>query len=86
MRSSDFGRIDKAVPVSSLATRPLDHFVDAIEAGKFLNLHWRTIQRLARENIIPAHSYGAGPRKTRRFLLSELDAWMRSQVNSACRP
>jgi hypothetical protein len=64
MRSSDFGRIDKAVPVSSLATRPLDHFVDAIEAGKFLNLHWRTIQRLARENIIPAHPYGAGPRKT----------------------
>ena len=74
-------------PSSSVALvpQPREAFVDAKEAGKFLQFHWRTVQRLARENVIPAHPFGSGPRKTWRFLLSELDGWMRSQQNEACK-
>jgi helix-turn-helix protein len=66
--------------------QPREYFVSAEEAGKFIGFHPRTVQRLAREGIIPGHPLGDGPRKIWRFLISELDAWMRSKVNSACRP
>jgi hypothetical protein len=36
--------------------------------------------------MIPAHPRGDGQRRRWLFLLSELDAWMRSRVNSACDP
>ena len=48
--------------------------------------HPRTVQRLAREGTIPAHPLGERSRKTWRFLLSELDEWMRAKVNSSRRP
>jgi hypothetical protein len=86
MRNSSLQRIENSAPAISPAPQPREYFVDAIEAGKFLSMHSRTLQHLARKNVVPAHPYGSGPRKTWRFLLSELDAWMRSQVNSACRP
>jgi excisionase family DNA binding protein len=84
MRNSSLEKIGNSVQVASLPLEVREYFVDAIEAGKFLRLHWRTVQRLARENVIPAHPFGSGPRKTWRFLLSELDVWMRSQTNGAC--
>src|SRR5580658_6932052 len=43
-------------------------------------------QRLAREGTIPAHPFGEKSRKTWRFLLSELDAWMKAKVNCPRRP
>ena len=71
--------------VTPLSVEVREAFVDAKAAGEFVQFHWRTVQRLARQNIIPAHPFGSGPRKTWRFLLSELDEWMRSQKNEACK-
>jgi excisionase family DNA binding protein len=58
-----------------------EHYVSSDEAASFLKLNLRTVQRLAREGIIPAHPFGERSRKTWRFLLSELDAWMKAKVN-----
>jgi len=63
-----------------------EHYVTSDEAANFLKLNLRTVQRLAREGMIPAHPFGESSRKTWRFLLSELDEWMRSKVNSSRRP
>lgn len=63
-----------------------EHYVSADEAALFLALHRRTLLRLARAGAIPAHPLGDGPRRVWRFLLSELDSWMRNRVNSRCRP
>lgn len=63
-----------------------EHYVTSDEAASFLKLNLRTVQRLAREGMIPAHPFGERSRKTWRFLLSELDEWMRAKVNSSRRP
>lgn len=63
-----------------------EYYVCSEEAARFLKLNLRTIQRLAREGAIPAHPFGEGSRKSWRFLLSELDAWMKAKVNSPRRP
>jgi excisionase family DNA binding protein len=61
-------------------------YVSSDEAASFLKVNPRTVQRLAREGNIPAHPFGERRRKTWRFLLSELDAWMKAKVNSSRRP
>lgn len=71
--------------LSALRIEP-EHYVDSDEAAGFLKLNPRTVQRLAREGTIPAHPFGEKNRKTWRFLLSELDEWMRAKVNSSRRP
>ena len=63
-----------------------EYFVDAAEAATFLRLNRRTVLKLARDSAIPAHPLGEGARKQWRFLLSELDEWLRKRVNSASRP
>ena|SRR5438067_1655060 len=63
-----------------------EYFVDAAEAAKFLGLNHRTLMKMAREGSVPAHPIGDGARKLWRFLLSELDDWLRGRINSACRP
>ena len=67
--------------LSPLRVEP-EHYVSSDEAASFLKLNLRTVQRLAREGTIPAHPFGERSRKTWRFLLSELDAWMKAKVNS----
>lgn len=63
-----------------------EYFVDADEAAGFLKIDRRTVLRWAREGRVPAHPLDPNSeRKEWRFLLSELDAWLRAQVNSACR-
>jgi len=59
-----------------------EYFVDATEASRFLGLNRRTVLKMAREYVIPAHPLGEGARKQWRFLLSELDEWLRKRVNS----
>ncbi len=54
------------------------------EAARFLNMHSKTVLRKARSGALPAHPVG-GNRKRWHFYLSELDDWLRSQVN-ACSP
>lgn len=57
----------------------MEVFVNASEAGDFLELHPATVQRFAREGLIPAHPVAGGKRKHWRFLLSELAEWLRSR-------
>ena len=64
----------------------VEHYVGASEAAKFLSIHSRTLTQMARRGDIPAHPLGNGPRRVWRFLLSELDVWMRERVHSRCRP
>jgi hypothetical protein len=61
-------------------------YVDAKEGAAFLRLHPKTLMRLAREGVVRAYSFSDGFRHHWRFLLSELDSWMRSRVNSSPHP
>jgi hypothetical protein len=54
------------------------------DAGRFLNMHTKTVLRKARSGALPAHPVG-GNRKRWHFYLSELDDWLRSQVNTSSR-
>jgi hypothetical protein len=47
-------------------------FVDAEEAGNFLQLQPRRVLQLARQGKLPAYPLGDGIRKVWRFRLSEL--------------
>jgi hypothetical protein len=58
-------------------------FVEANAAAEFLHYSSRTVKQMAREGRIPAHPFGAGPRKRWYFLISELAEHLRAQVNSA---
>ena len=51
------------------------------EAARFLNMHSKTVLRKARSGTLPGHPVG-GNRKRWHFYLSELDDWLRSQVNT----
>jgi excisionase family DNA binding protein len=63
-----------------------EFYVDETIAAKFLSVEPITIVRWARAGRIPAHPLGGGPRRKWRFLLSELDEWMKSEVDSPRRP
>jgi hypothetical protein len=67
------------------ASQP-EPYVDAKEGAAFLRLHPKTLMRLAREGVVRAYSFSDGARHHWRFLLSELDTWMRSKVNSTTHP
>jgi hypothetical protein len=51
---------------------PIEPFVDANKAAEFLAIKPRRVLDLAREGKLPAHPIGDGPRRTWRFLVSEL--------------
>jgi excisionase family DNA binding protein len=55
-------------------------FVTASQAGDFLELHPATVQRFAREGLIPAHPVAGGKRRHWRFLRSELADWLRART------
>lgn len=74
----DSRRILAADPLGSVEV-----FVNASEAGDFLELHPATVQRFAREGLIPAHPVAGGKRKHWRFLRSELAEWLRSRTGGA---
>lgn len=63
-----------------------EYYVNASEAARFLGIGRRTVLKMARDGTIPAHPLGDGQGKVWRFLLSELDEWMRGRLNSAGRP
>jgi excisionase family DNA binding protein len=52
------------------------------EAAAYVGYHKKTIERMARMGTIPAHPVSGVRRKTWKFFPSELDAWLRSRVNS----
>jgi excisionase family DNA binding protein len=57
--------------------------LDTKEAAKLLgNIHVKTLQRYARQGELPGYRVGGHW----YFRASELDAWLRSRINSACHP
>jgi excisionase family DNA binding protein len=60
-------------------TTDFEPLLDSREAATLLRMHYKTIERKAREGVIPAyHILGKW-----YFRASELDVWLRSRVNSA---
>ena len=57
-----------------MTSEPLESFVDADEAARFLSLTRRRILELARADRLPGHPIGDGARRVWRFRLSELAA------------
>ena len=57
--------------------------LDSEEAAKLLgNIHVKTLQRYARQGNLPGYRIGGHW----FFRASELDSWLRSQLNSSCHP
>jgi excisionase family DNA binding protein len=64
---------------------PLDFepLIGSHEAAKLLgNIHIKTLQRYARRRRIPGYQIGGHW----YFRASELDSWLRSQINLSCHP
>lgn len=61
-------------------------YVDATAGAAFLGIHAKTLMRLAREGRLPAYAISEGMRRHWRFLISELDTWMKAQVNLPSHP
>ena len=61
-------------------------YVDARSGGDFLAMSPKTLMRLARQGKVRAYSFSDGIRHHWRFLLSELDSWMKAHVNSKTHP
>jgi excisionase family DNA binding protein len=94
-RLDDSRRADEnwdALPAGTVSMRnwrpssPPEPYTDAKEGAEFLCIHPKTLMRLAREGSVPAYSFSEGTRRHWRFLISELDTWMRSKVNSNAHP
>lgn len=63
--------------MSATSVQQLEWFVPAETVAKYLHLSRRRVLELARvKNGIPSHPIG-GTRKTYRFLLSEVHAWLK---------
>jgi excisionase family DNA binding protein len=58
-------------------------YVDARTAARFLGMHWKTVQRLAREHLLPAYSFSGDQRKQWKFHISELDKWAKARLLSS---
>jgi excisionase family DNA binding protein len=74
-------------PTEEMAPRrEPESYVDAKEGASFLRMHPKTLMRLARDGSVPAYSFSEGTRRHWRFLISELDKWMKTKVNSSAHP
>ena len=68
---------------SQRPTLDFEPMIGSPEAAKLLgNIHVKTLQRYARRRRIPGYQIGGHW----YFRASELDSWLRSQVNSNCQP
>ena len=64
-----------------------EHYVDAVEGAAFLGVHPKTLMRWAREGRVPAYQSGEGTQRRHwRFLISDLDNFMKSRINSTPHP
>jgi excisionase family DNA binding protein len=65
------------------ALHDFEPLIDSCEAAKLLgNIHVKTLQRYARHRRVPGYQIGGHW----YFRASELDSWLRSQINSLCHP
>jgi len=64
-------------------TNAFEPLLGSEEAAKLLgNIHVKTLQRYARQGALPGYRIGGHW----FFRASELDSWLRSQLNSSCHP
>ena len=64
--------------VAPPAIQPFEPLLNSREASSLLRMHYKTLERRARNGEVPAYQI------TGRwyFRASELDGWLKSQVNS----
>lgn len=74
--------ITPAVEMPRKSRQVSERPVTAKAAAEFLQMHVRSITRLAGTGHIPGHPIGYGQRKKWLFYISELDGWLRAQVCS----
>jgi hypothetical protein len=75
--------IDINAPTGSAKKMPQpERPVNARAAADFLQMHVRSVTRLAGVGHISGHPIGFGQRKKWLFYISELDAWLHAQVSS----
>lgn len=73
----------KTQPANALSSATISEpYIDPREAASFLSISPKTLTRLAREGVIPAHAIGDRMRRRWRFLKSELDTWMQARLHS----
>ena len=74
----------KTEPANSLSPVTIpEPYINPQEAARFLSISPKTLTRLAREGLIPAHAIGDRVRRRWRFLKSELDTWMQARLHSS---
>lgn len=61
-------------------------YVNAARAAEHLSISAKKLLTMARAGQVPAHGIGYSQRKMWRFLLSELDQWIQSEVTSGKPP
>ena len=71
-----------AVDIPRKTPQASERPVSAKTAAEFLQMHVRSVTRLAGVGHIPGHPIGYGQRKKWLFYISELDEWLRAQVSS----
>jgi excisionase family DNA binding protein len=64
-------RLQSNPPASQM---PFEPMLNSHQAAALLQIHPKTLQRMARQGRVPAHQIG----DLWRFRASELDAWIRS--------
>jgi excisionase family DNA binding protein len=64
--------------VVSAGTGPFEPLINSAEAAGLLQIHPKTIQRMARKGQVPGHRIG----DLWRFRESELDIWLKAEVSS----
>jgi hypothetical protein len=74
--------ITTAADMQRKAPQPSERPVSARTAAEFLQMHVRSVTRLAGVGHIPGHPIGYGQRKKWLFYISELDEWLRAQICS----
>jgi len=68
---------------SGMSVHTFEPLINSPEAAKLLgNIHVKTLLRYARRGILPGYRVGGHW----YFRASELDEWLRSQINSSCHP
>jgi len=77
------GNVHEVINRAEIPVSSAEPYVDSQAAAKFLHVGARTLNEMARKGIVPAYPWGVGmQRKTWRFRVSELDAWIRRRVQS----
>jgi excisionase family DNA binding protein len=81
--ANDSHAVETAAAHSRKPALNFEPLIGSSEAAKLLgNIHVKTLQRYARRQRIPGYQIGGHW----YFRASELDAWLRSQINSSCHP